>query len=87
MNLTPMTLDDFLRLAWVPVVEPESDGDGWRLTIPPLPDFEYYADTEEAVKEDRRGALRAHLQVYLLTGKAIPLPQFLEPKTEQDGSV
>jgi hypothetical protein len=83
MTALPMTLDRYMELPWEPQKQRLPSG-GVRLQVPPLADFEIYADTEAELDKEWRTALRAHLRAYLQYGKAIPLPQ-LRMRKEQSG--
>lgn len=71
--MSEKVLSYYLALNWVPKTEQLADG-SWRLTIPPLTDFEYFAPTQPEVIKDWEAALRTHLRAYLEFQKRIPMP-------------
>ncbi len=71
--MSPKTLKELVAYPWRPTITEEPDG-GFRLTVTSLLDFELFADTREELDRTWREALESHLQGYLATGKAIPLP-------------
>jgi hypothetical protein len=59
---------------WRPVFEAQEDGT-FRLTVPPLLDFEMFGSREE-LDATWREALESHLAGYLAVGKAVPVPTY-----------
>lgn len=87
------TMDEYMALAWVPVIETVTDEVGVqiRLRIPGLRDFAVYGNSIDEVGDRWREALRSHIKGYLAVGKVVPEPIETEalvsetPATRQRG--
>lgn len=63
-------LDRAMSRPWVPKIV--ASGEGFRLTIPEIADFEVFAAKMAELEDEWRDLLESHLMAYVRTGKTIP---------------
>ena len=69
----PDRIEQLMAEPWKYLIEADREG-GFRLTVPPLTDFELFADSDEELKATWQQGLRSHLKGYIAYGKRIPRP-------------
>jgi predicted RNase H-like HicB family nuclease len=71
--MSPREITELMAYDWQPIVVRIEDG-SFSLSIPQVPDFEMFGDSEQELRSTWREALRSHLMGYLAVGKIVPVP-------------